>query len=307
VFWSFHSCTGASHVAVLDYLANPTNARAELVLPAGTFAECDGTLVSGEGRAQRFFQAYVPPGYIQESWRWLGAQKWAKLDDVVAAIAAALPQFARVPEAAPPASLRAAGEKFPREPHRFSGRTAIYANMTVHEPAPPEDPDSALAFSMEGASAQPPPALIPFFWSPGWNSIQSVNRFQDEIAGVLKGGVPGVRLLEPAGTPDGAAAIPPAFEPRAGEWLLVPLYHIFGSDPLSMASPATASLAPKPYVALNPEDAASLRVVESQDVSVASYRLPVRILAELPRGVAGLPAGLPPVTSPPPAWSAITA
>jgi NADH-quinone oxidoreductase subunit G len=275
------------------------------LLPAGTFAESDGTLVSSEGRAQRFYQTYVPPGFIQESWRWLGVGKWANLDEVVAAIAAALPRFERIPEAAPPASLRVAGEKFPREPHRFSGRTAIYANVTVHEPTPPNDPDSALTFSMEGASTQPPPALIPFFWSPGWNSMQSVNRFQDEIAGVLKGGVPGVRLLEPAGTPDGAVAIPPAFVPGAGEWLLVPLYHIFGSDPLSMASPAVASLAPKPYVALNPEDAASLGVAEGQDVSVAAYRLPVRIMDELPRGVAGLPAGLPPVTAPPPAWSAI--
>ena len=46
----------AAHVMVLDHLANPTTEKAELVLPAGTFAESDGTLVSSEGRAQRFFQ-----------------------------------------------------------------------------------------------------------------------------------------------------------------------------------------------------------------------------------------------------------
>jgi NADH-quinone oxidoreductase subunit G len=287
---------GAKHVVALHYLPNATVERAELVLPAGTFAESDGTLVSSEGRAQRFFQAYVPKGGIRESWRWLGGG-WAGLDDAVEAIATALPQFARIPEAAPPGTLRVAGEKFPREPHRFSGRTAMYANMTVHEPAPPEDPDSALSFSMEGASTQPPPALIPFFWSPGWNSIQSVNRFQDEIAGVLKGGVPGVRLIEPDGSAsgaDGAASIPSAFSPRAGEWLLVPLYHIFGSDPLSMASPATASLAPKPYVALNPEDAQGLGLAEGQEVTLSARRLPVRIVSELPRGTAGVPVGLAP-------------
>jgi len=294
-------------LAALDFLPNATVERAELVLPAGTFAESDGTLVSGEGRAQRFFQTYVPAGEILESWRWLGGQAWSKLDDVISALAAALPQFGRVPQAAPSATFRAAGEKFPREPHRFSGRTAMYANMTVHEPPPPQDPDSALNFSMEGASTQPPPALIPFFWSPGWNSIQAVNRFQDEIAGVLKGEVPGVRLLEPgaprgASAADGHDAIPPAFAPRADEWLLVPLYHIFGSDPLSMASPATASLAPQPYVALNPQDAARLGVAEGQPATIGACRLPVRIVAELPRGVAGLPAGLVP---PGPEWSRI--
>ena len=61
----------ARHVIVIDHLETPTVAKAELALPAGAFAESDGTLVNNEGRAQRFFQAYVPKEDIQESWRWL--------------------------------------------------------------------------------------------------------------------------------------------------------------------------------------------------------------------------------------------
>ncbi|MGH9378964.1 MAG: molybdopterin-dependent oxidoreductase, partial [Terriglobia bacterium] len=61
----------AKHVILLDSLMNPTMAKAEAVLPAGTFAESDGTLVSSEGRAQRFFQVFVPKGEIQASWQWL--------------------------------------------------------------------------------------------------------------------------------------------------------------------------------------------------------------------------------------------
>ncbi len=61
----------ARHFIVLDHLLHDTARRAEIVLPAGTFAEADGTLVSNEGRAQRFFQLLVPDGAIQESWRWL--------------------------------------------------------------------------------------------------------------------------------------------------------------------------------------------------------------------------------------------
>ena len=80
---------GARHVVVADYLENPTGAKAGLVLPAGTFAESDGTFVSSEGRAQRFFQVYVPEQPILESWRWLGDPAWGNLDGVMAAMAAA--------------------------------------------------------------------------------------------------------------------------------------------------------------------------------------------------------------------------
>jgi NADH-quinone oxidoreductase subunit G len=50
----------AGHVIVIDHLLNPTSAKAEIVLPAGTFAESDGTLVNNEGRAQRFYQSFHP-------------------------------------------------------------------------------------------------------------------------------------------------------------------------------------------------------------------------------------------------------
>ena len=167
------------HVVVLDNLETATTAKAELVLPAATFAEGDGSLVSSEGRTQRFFRVFLPPAPIQESWRWLGS--WSTLDDVVAALAAGLPQLAAVTRAAPSASYRMAGAKVPREPHRYSGRTSMLANISVHEPKPPDDPDSPLSFSMEGNPDQPPSALLPFFWTPGWNSIQAVNKFQAEI------------------------------------------------------------------------------------------------------------------------------
>jgi NADH-quinone oxidoreductase subunit G len=277
------------HVVALDSLENRTTARAELVLPAATFAEGDGTFVSSEGRAQRFFQVYVPAGAIQDSWRWLSS--WASLDEAISRTAAALPQLAPAVNAAPPATFRAAGDKFPREPHRYSGRTAMLANITVHEPAPPLDHDTPLSFSMEGNPDQPPSPLIPFFWSPAWNSIQSVNKFQSEIAGPLRGGNPGVRLIEPTGGEAPARpAVPPAFEPRAGEWLVVPLWHTFGSEEFSRDAPAVAQLAPEPYLALAPADAAGF----GERVEVLGQKVPLRILPDLPRGVAGIPAGVPP-------------
>jgi len=313
----------ARHVIVIDYLATPTVAKAALALPAGALAECDGTLVSSEGRAQRFFQTFVPKEDIQESWRWLielmraagrrGADAWSTLDDVVAAAAQVIPALAKITEAAPSASFRKLGEKIPRSPHRYSGRTAMLANINVSEPKPPDDPDSALAFSMEGYPDQPPSSLTPFFWAPGWNSIQSLNKFQSEIDGPLRGGNPGVRLIEPSPASDGAffSAVPKAFEARSDEWLLVPLYHIFGSEELSRWAPAVAQLAPKPYLAVNSEDAERLQVQAGDQVEVnlagRAHRFPVTIRPDLPKGIAGLPAGQVPLEGAGlPAWSKLS-
>ena len=53
----------AQVLVVLDHQRTATAQRADLVLPAASFAEGDGTLVSQEGRAQRFFQVYEPSYY----------------------------------------------------------------------------------------------------------------------------------------------------------------------------------------------------------------------------------------------------
>ncbi len=299
----------AKHVIVLDSLLNRTGEKAEVVLPAATFAECEGTLVSSEGRAQRFFQTFVPAGDIQASWRWIRglmiatgrreAAAWEGIDDVVRTAAETLPALAGAAKAAPEAAFRAAGAKIPREPHRYSGRTAVHANIDVSEPQPPGDRESALAFSMEGFPDQPPSALTPFFWSPGWNSIQAVNKFQEEIAGPLRGGDPGTRLIEPGtnGHKGYWGAAPAAFQPKSDTWQMVPLYHIFGSEELSQIAPAIAELIPKPYVALGEQGAAQLGLKEGDEVEVKvngwARRVAVRVRADLPSGVAGLPAQLP--------------
>jgi NADH-quinone oxidoreductase subunit G len=166
----------------------------------------------------------------------------------------------------------------------------MLANIDVNEPPPPDDPDSPLSFSMEGNPDQPPSPLIPFFWSPGWNSIQATNKYQSEIAGPLRGGDPGVRLIEPAG--DGAGfsvSIPASFQARSGEWLIVPLFHIFGSEELTQHARAVAQLIPEAYIAMNSEDTGAF----GSEVELLGRTLAVRSVSSLPRGVAGLPSGLP--------------
>ena len=305
----------ATQVVVLDHLENKTTAKADLLLPASTFAESAGTLVSNEGRAQRFFPVFPQPnpedgdvlGDARESWRWLGDPAWLSLDDVLATVAKDLPELAPVVRAAPPAKFRMAGAKIPRESHRYSGLTSITANISVVEPKPPDDPDSALAYSMEGATGQPPGALQPFFWTPGWNSIQAVNKFQSEIGDALRGGDPGVRLFDAHLSADRSsqlsqpaayfAAIPAPFTRRESEWLIVPIEHIFGSEELSLQSPPVAELAPSPYLALGAADASALHMEDGTgeveiELGGAKQRLPLKVLPDLPAGIAGIPAGL---------------
>ncbi len=305
---------------VVDHLFHRTALKADVVLPAATFAECDGTLVNNEGRAQRYFQVFPASPDIQAGWRWLKdmmdvthrpeARSWRNLDAVLAAMARSMPDLQGAVKAAPSAAFRVAGMKIAREHERYSGRTSIRADRSVHEPRPPADVDSPFNFSMEGYGGMPPPAVTPRFWAPGWNSVQSLNKFQAEVGGPLRGGNPGIRLMQPQA--DGRKLsyfdhIPAAFHAQDGKVLVVPLYHVFGSDEMSMLTPGIAGRAPAAYIALSNHDMAALNVREG-DMAVVhtdsdSYRLPVRGGHDLPPHVAGLPQGIP--ACPPlslPAW-----
>ncbi len=92
---------------------------------------------------------------------------WTQLDHVIDAVVAAKPQLAGIREAAPNAAFRIRGQKLAREPHRYSGRTAMRANISVHEPRQPQDKDTMFAFSMEGNNQPAAPNRVRRSRSPG--------------------------------------------------------------------------------------------------------------------------------------------
>ncbi len=298
---------------VLDHQRTAIMNKARLILPAASFAESDGTLVSQEGRAQRFFQVYDPNYYddkiiMQESWRWLHLlhamingrdADWIQLDHVVAACAAALPQLKGIINAAPDAAFRICGQKLARSPHRYSGRTAMRADISVHEPRQPQDIDTPFSFSMEGNNS--PLAdrqQIPFAWAPGWNSPQAWNKFQEEVGGALRFGDPGVRLIEAEqGSLNWFSHLPAAFHASPKQWQVAPYYHLFGSEELSQRSDAIVQRMPKVCVVVNAEDAKRLGFHSATLVEFHCagqfFCLPVRISATLTAGQVGLPLGFP--------------
>lgn len=312
---------GGARIIAMDSIENATTAKAEVLLPSATFAESEGTYINNEGRAQRFYKVLPQDSHVRESWRWLkdimvalgrmDTGEWPNLDAVIGDIQKQFPELQPISQAAPPASFRIAGQKIPRQSHRYSGRTAMSANVSVHEPAPPPDPDSPFSFSMEGYQGRPPAGLASLFWAPGWNSCQAVNRYQKEIGGPLLGGPAGIRIISPeAGEVGYFRSIPGAFERRPNQILVLKAYRIFGSEELSVLSPAIAERAAPPSLAISASDAATLGISDGQVVRISisefSGIIAAHIDTSLPAGVAALPTGMPELTGIDlPAWGSL--
>ncbi|MFC0819526.1 NADH-quinone oxidoreductase subunit NuoG [Moraxella marmotae] len=307
-------------VIAIDHQNYPWHAGAALVLSESSFAESDGTLISAEGRAQRFFQAYdkkyyEPTSDIKDGWRWLyalaheagQAASAAHLDEVIDDIAAQIDELALIKDAAPAADYRITGLKIAREPRRYSGRTAIRAPLSIHEPMQPKDIDTALTFSMEGyVGNQTNPASIPFAWAAGWNSPQAWNKYQDKVGGKLKGGDVGVRLFDylprineqytSARHQIQDAANTSVFH---GVVRLVPKHNLFASSALASRSPVVASQIKPIGWYVNKNDADHWQVREGNLLAIASVQgeivLPVIFDEYIPDGCIGYAAGLVPL------------
>lgn len=297
------------NLVVIDSVETATLSRSSMALPSATSAEAEGTLVSSEGRAQRHYPVFRPAGQRQASWRWLkelgqalnrdGFRNLEHFDNVTAACADDYKVLDEITRASPAAEFRDRGMKIPRQPHRYSGRTAMFADISVHEPQRPPDEDTPFTYSMEGMNAGKSGALIPFVWSPGWNSNQSVHKFQSEPGGGLRGGTPGIRLLEASHNPSFSidTNIPDHSQLPEGHFRLLALYRIFGSEELSARSPAIAKLTAQPFIQINCADAMRLGVTDGDSVKARIDHEDVYLLVEtnasLPRGCAGYCYGLP--------------
>jgi NADH-quinone oxidoreductase subunit G len=296
-------------IIVLDHLVNQTTLNADILLPAATFAESEGTLLNNEGRAQRYYKALVNIDQVKESWRWISelikiknkdqSVSWNRFDDIISSIVNVLPAFSKIKEYLPDADFRMLNAKIPRQTLRYSGRTAMNAQLAVSEQRVSQDSDSPLAFSMEGLQELPPSSLVPFYWTPGWNSAQAMYSYLDEPNGSMKGGDPGVRLIEPG---EGHSISyfktdSQAYEYKKDEWLIVPVYQIFGSEELSSASSGVTQRIQEPFLYLNQKDAEILSIKDGEliqlEVPGSKLRIKARIENSIRQGMAGLSVNLP--------------
>lgn len=303
-------------VIALDHQLLDWHKDVDIVLPAASFAEADGTLISAEGRAQRFFQVYDneyyhPMSSIKEGWRWLHAVHsslegrdvdWTLLDDVINALIATHPKLAGIKDAAPDADYRMTGLKIARQPRRYSGRTSMRAPVSVHEPMQPKDLDTGLTFSMEGYSGkQTPSSMIPFASAAGWNSPQAWNKYQDKVGGSLRNGDPGVRLfdrLERLATrqyvaPEATSAT--TTDMQQGQAKLVPVYNLYASSMMASRSAVVAEQLPLATWRVGIDDAKAWDLAAGDylaiEIDKQQITLPVELVDYLAEGCIGYPVG----------------
>ncbi|MCE2460542.1 MAG: NADH-quinone oxidoreductase subunit G, partial [Pseudomonadales bacterium] len=251
-----------------------------------------------------------PTDEIAPSWRWISAigsalgredLNWTDMDSLTRACAAAADELSGLADVAPGAGFRVDAEsKIPRQPHRYSGRTAMRADVSVHEPKTTVDHETPFSYSMEGLNTgDQPGAVLPYVWSPGWNSNQSVFKFQQEVAGALAGGDPGARLIGANGDARGDRyddVPPPAHtDVSTNTFVAARASYVFGGDELSAASAPILERTPSPYVLLNSDDAQRLGVSDGGGVAIAELDMSfeVRVDASVAPGVAGVSRGLP--------------
>jgi NADH-quinone oxidoreductase subunit G len=224
---------------------------------------------------------------------------WNRLDDIVESIANEIPLLTKLKQYSNEADIRMLNAKIPMQTIRYSGRTAMNADISVSEGKLPQDIDSPLAFSMEGQNEEPPSSLVPFYWTPGWNSVQAINDYLNESGASMKGGDPGIRLFESSGESKEKylGSSPSKFDIQKDEFLVFPVYQIFGSEELSAVSHSVLQRVPEPIILLNQKDAESILLkggdVTQIQISKTRITLKVKIDNTLQKGLAGLTISLP--------------
>jgi NADH-quinone oxidoreductase subunit G len=252
---------------VIDQVPTATSAKASLVLPGTSFSEHEATYVNYEGRAQLSFQVHRNHAAALPAWRWLSDQQRGDIESLINRCAEEAQNFDKLDDLLPDLNQFVAGMKVPRQSHRYSGRTAMKANLNVHEPKQPVDDQSVMSFSMEGIPATKDASVLGSAWSPAWNSNQSISKFQEEINGELKQAHVGELLIERNET-GSYLTVTETSGDVGGNLQVAIAYQIFGSDELSAKSNTIQQRMTDAYVALSPADAETLSLKQGDSVSL---------------------------------------
>jgi NADH-quinone oxidoreductase subunit G len=305
-------CRDLRHLIVLDQLPSATSDKADVVIACASAFETEGTYVNNEGRAQRFFAVHDKQGR-PGAWRSLASlarmvsqngtrsaavtqlASCTKFDHLCDLVAQQGGVFANWSEVAPNADFRVAGMKVPRQSHRSSGRTSLHAHENVSEAKQPEDLDSALGYTMEGTPINLPSALMPQVWSPGWNSNEAINKFQQEINGPLKGGEAGLRLFDSTQSlPLTSVALIPSITIGAGQILAHSQSYLFGSDQASHLSKALRQRTGALSARIHPDTAVQMGLtgvaVVCVELAQAQWHLPLTLDASMAMDLLLLPS-----------------
>jgi NADH-quinone oxidoreductase subunit G len=288
---------------VIDSLKSALAERAAVSLPCHSFFESTGTLVNNEGRLQRYFSVYNGSDpEIKSPWRLItdlmhnAHEQWHNSDDICASIAKSLAWPKNYFSELYSAAFTLKGKKIARQSTEFSGRTAINANLTMHEPKPVGDPDSPLNYSMEGARTKIPLPLVSAAWQPKWNSVQAgFSHSLQEDAGE-EHVQHGVKLFETLKLPlslKSAAKVKlkglPSLYVAAG-------FSVFSSEERARYSESLSKRSHKAYALIHTDDAQALGIKDGAELlfehSSGTIRLRARLDHKIARAIVLMPYGL---------------
>jgi NADH-quinone oxidoreductase subunit G len=253
----------------------------EINLPVSSFSECSGSELNYQGLIQSHLPATKPSGQCLPSWQWL--VNIAKLRqhtlgeiDNLGQLRDLLNQY--YPQLSVHFSQHEQIQLALQTP-RASGRTAMLANQTVHEPKPFGETGAAYKQSMEGTQAgQKDEFPLPYSWSPGWNSNQSNHKFRNEYRGDELAQQEGVRCI-------GNKQSDQWFKWQAAwstntkaQWQILPLQKVFGSDNLSLHALPIAQLKVQAQVVMRPVDAGKLGFTTGQLIYCDDNPTPLQLV-----------------------------
>ena len=240
----------------------------DINLPLAAFSECSGSMVNYQGILQSYLPATKASAQCLPGWQWLVhiARSHSlpfghigNLDELREKISEQHPLLRQMwgdPKTQPHHQLA-------MQPPRYSGRTAMLANQTVHEPKPFGEQNAPYKQSMEGVtSGCDKDASMPYSWSPGWNSNQSNHKFKDEFRGDTLSLQTGVSVFEPSPSVGLQAPYVPPIE--SGKTRILPLQQVFGSESLSLFSLPIQKVVVQAQVYISPEQAEKWKLASGQ-------------------------------------------
>ncbi|WP_299077479.1 NADH-quinone oxidoreductase subunit NuoG [uncultured Paraglaciecola sp.] len=271
--------SSANKVVRLSQLGEPS--ENEINLPVSSFSECSGSELNYQGLIQSRLPATKPSGQCLPAWQWL--VNIAKLRQHSLADIDNLGELRQQLSQEHPVL----GEYFEQhhqsqlalQTPRASGRTAMLANQTVHEPKPFGEANAPYKHSMEGTQAGQKDAFpLPYSWSPGWNSNQSNHKFHDEYRSSELEKQQGVRCITAQKGDQWFKWQALWSKSSKVQWQILPLQKVFGSDNLSLHALPIAQLKVQGQIVMAPLDAKKMGFSQQQLIYCDKNTTPLQLL-----------------------------
>ncbi len=296
---------GARFVVAVDTHFNASNRRADVILPAATYAERRGTFTNLEGRINWLGQLVTAPGMAWPDWmiaselaaRLAVDLGWASLEDIWAEVERLSPLHQG-------AGYDVLGSR--------QGRDGLVVPVDPSAPLPPRprplDPMADPGIASAEVHTTPPTTLM--VAGPGVNRVDAptdrgneqpdgapaaeqssaASSEGDDTEAPIRPARLGV-LAPPAATPDGS----PAF--RGDELRLVVRRTLWDGGTLVQSSASLAGLHPQPHANVHPDDLSRLGIPDGATIRVVSARgdltLPARADPGLAPGAVAVTFNLP--------------